>query len=107
LVAITSKEQFKLPQAVEKTTAGDKWTRKTWSWADNDWWVDMTGELDGKVDHGGWEYGNNAWQHMTGLPAIQTFTRRRRWCRRALLVEHRTKSSPTSPPQTSGLRHRS
>ncbi|CAO3624911.1 unnamed protein product [Cunninghamella echinulata] len=93
LVSITSKEGFQLPEATEKITyLGPnknikQATRKVWSWADNDWWVDMTGELDGLIDHNGWEYGNNAWQNFTGIPTMQTFTRRRRWCRRARLVE--------------------
>ncbi|KAI8342762.1 Peroxin/Dysferlin domain-containing protein [Chlamydoabsidia padenii] len=102
LAPITSKEDFKLPPATEKTD-GKQVTRKSWSWADNDWWVDMTGELDGKVDYSGWEYGNNAWQNMTGLPAIQTFTRRRRWCRRALLIEQRQQPVDDT---TNGLRKR-
>lgn len=93
LVSITSKEGFQLPDAIEKVTyLGPnknikQITKKVWSWADNDWWVDMTGELDGLIDHNGWEYGNNAWQNFTGIPTMQTFTRRRRWCRRARLVE--------------------
>lgn len=62
---------------------------KTWSWADGDWWVDMTGEMQGRVDRNGWEYGNNSWQQMSGQPGMQKFTRRRRWCRRAKLVERR------------------
>ncbi|ORZ09193.1 Peroxin/Dysferlin domain-containing protein [Absidia repens] len=122
LTAISSKEEFKLPQPVEKTAITGQRndvkqvTIKTWNWADSDWWVDMTGELDGRVDHGGWEYGNNAWHHLTGMPAMQTFTRRRRWCRRARLVERlqqqsvgvETESS-TSQNQANdtGLRHRS
>lgn len=94
LKPIPSKEQFQLPEATVKTSTHTinnesvkRTTSKVWSWADGDWWVDMTGELAGKIDHNGWEYGNNAWKQMSGLPGIQTFTRRRRWCRRARLVE--------------------
>ncbi|KAI9260461.1 Peroxin/Dysferlin domain-containing protein [Helicostylum pulchrum] len=94
LKPIHSKEYFKLPEPTIKTSSStvngktiERTTNKTWGWADGDWWVDMTGELQGKIDHNGWEYGNNAWKQMSGLPGIQTFTRRRRWCRRARLVE--------------------
>lgn len=95
LKPIPSKEHFKLPEPSIKTITFTnsnnqhvkRTTNKVWSWADGDWWVDMTGELQGKIDHNGWEYGNNAWKQMSGLPGMQTFTRRRRWCRRARLVE--------------------
>ncbi|KAI7891511.1 Peroxin/Dysferlin domain-containing protein [Mucor mucedo] len=94
LKPIPAKEEFKLPESTVKTSTHTvnneiikRTTNKVWSWADGDWWVDMTGELAGKIDHNGWEYGNNAWKQMSGLPGIQTFTRRRRWCRRARLVE--------------------
>jgi hypothetical protein len=95
LKAIPSKERFQLP--VSSTTskvihAGktniQRTTNKVWKWADGDWWVDMTGEVAGKVDQNGWEYCNNAWKQQSGMPGIHTFTRRRRWCRRAKLVEH-------------------
>lgn len=49
----------------------------------------MTGELQGRVDRNGWEYGNNAWKQMSGIPGSHTYTRRRRWCRRARVVERR------------------
>ena len=94
LKPIPSKEEFDLPETSVKTTTHNlddkvvkRTTTKIWSWADGDWWVDMTGEMQGKIDHNGWEYGNNAWKQLTGMPGIQTFTRRRRWCRRARLVE--------------------
>ncbi|CEG73723.1 hypothetical protein RMATCC62417_09051 [Rhizopus microsporus] len=95
LKPIPSKEEFQLPESTSNTTYQTinekqtikRTTRKVWTWADGDWWVDMTGELEGKVDHNGWEYGNNAWKQLSGMPGIQTFTRRRRWCRRARLVE--------------------
>ncbi|RCI05252.1 peroxisome- protein [Rhizopus stolonifer] len=83
---ISSKEDVQLPEATVKTEKS-RTINKIWSWADGDWWVDMTGELQNKVDHNGWEYGNNAWKQTSGTPGIQTFTRRRRWCRRAKLVE--------------------
>jgi hypothetical protein len=94
LKAIPSKERFQLPVSsttskvihAGKTTI-QRTTNKVWNWADGDWWVDMTGEVAGKVDHNGWEYCNNAWKQQSGMPGIHTFTRRRRWCRRAKLVE--------------------
>jgi membrane protein implicated in regulation of membrane protease activity len=94
LKAIPSKEEFELPEPTLKTVtinkegkAIERTINKVWSWADGDWWVDMTGEITGKVDQNGWEYGNNAWKQLNGIPGMQTFTRRRRWCRRARLVE--------------------
>ncbi|KAI9271455.1 Peroxin/Dysferlin domain-containing protein [Sporodiniella umbellata] len=94
LKSIVNKDDFQLPEdntKVSQRSAGSKsiqtTTKKTWTWADGDWWVDMTGELQGKIDQNGWEYGNNAWKQLSGVPGMQTFTRRRRWCRRARLVE--------------------
>ena len=99
LAPVQSKEGFELPPTSEtvqyRPVAGSDGvaikhtTKKVWSWADGDWWVDMTGEIQGRVDRNGWEYGNNAWRQLTGRPAMQTFTRRRRWSRRARLVERR------------------
>lgn len=94
LKPISSKESFHLPESTVKTVKYEKdgktlekTINKVWSWADGDWWVDMTGEVNGKVDHHGWEYGNNAWKQLVGSPGMQTFTRRRKWCRRAKLTE--------------------
>lgn len=85
-VALSSKDAFGLPETTEQMQGT---IIKAWNWVDNDWWVDMTGELDGRVDRSGWEYGNNAWLDFSGMPGLHTFTRRRRWCRRARLVERR------------------
>lgn len=100
LKPISSKDSFHLPDTTVKTShyekdgqVIEKTINKIWSWADGDWWVDMTGEISGKVDHHGWEYGNNAWKQTSGTPGMQTFTRRRRWCRRARLVERETITS--------------
>ncbi|CEP14776.1 hypothetical protein [Parasitella parasitica] len=97
LKAIPAKEDFKLPEPTIKTAiiskegkVVERATNKVWNWADGDWWVDMTGEMAGKIDHNGWEYGNNSWKQLSGTPGMQTFTRRRRWCRRAKLVERET-----------------
>ncbi|KAI8991368.1 Peroxin/Dysferlin domain-containing protein, partial [Mycotypha africana] len=94
LKPIPAKEKFKLPESTVKSMKYvdvvtkkeiEKTVNKVWQWVDGDWWVDMTGELDNKVDQNGWEYGNNAWKQMSGTPGLQTFTRRRKWCRRAKL----------------------
>ncbi|KAI9255640.1 Peroxin/Dysferlin domain-containing protein [Phascolomyces articulosus] len=127
LAPVQSKESFELPASSEtvqyRPIAGSggvaikQTTKKVWSWADGDWWVDMTGEIQGRVDRNGWEYGNNAWKQLTGHPAMQTFTRRRRWSRRARLLERRfekpvhendTNTSTPSTPTTikEGLRKR-
>ncbi|ORX62234.1 hypothetical protein DM01DRAFT_1331686 [Hesseltinella vesiculosa] len=109
LAPVISKDQFNLPESSESTTITKDGKQqkmvKAWTWADNDWWVDMTGELDGRVDLNGWEYGNNAWQHLGGTPGMQTFTRRRRWCRRARLIERLPEDS-TNLPSPSALRKR-
>ena len=96
LAPVEAKNSFELPAASEtvqyrpgKEGTIKQITRKVWSWADGDWWVDMTGEMQGRVDSNGWEYGNNAWKQMTGHRTLQTFTRRRRWSRRARLVERK------------------
>ncbi|KAI9468906.1 MAG: Peroxin/Dysferlin domain-containing protein [Benjaminiella poitrasii] len=97
LKPIPAKEDFELPEPSVTTYDVDKdknknkkrktTINKVWSWVDGDWWVDMTGEVAGRVDRHGWEYGNNAWKQMNGTATMQTFTRRRCWCRRARLVE--------------------
>ncbi|KAI8071821.1 Peroxin/Dysferlin domain-containing protein [Gongronella butleri] len=103
LTPISSKAQFVLPEPASESGPDGQVTIKTWTWADGDWWVDMTGELDARVDLNGWEYSNNAWQNPSGVPGMQTFTRRRRWCRRARLVQKhqkdtKTATSPSSSP---------
>lgn len=62
-------------------------TIKSWVWADRDWWVDMTGELDGKIDRNGWQYGDNSWKQLMSIPGPRSFTRQRKWCKRAKLIE--------------------
>ncbi|KAL0096429.1 integral peroxisomal membrane peroxin-domain-containing protein [Phycomyces blakesleeanus] len=87
LMPILSKEKFDLPEPTEANPTMRVITSKSWSWADSEWWVDMTKELDGKIDRNGWAYGNNAWHLFTSSPGLGTYTRRRRWCRRARLIE--------------------
>ncbi|KAI7863461.1 Peroxin/Dysferlin domain-containing protein [Spinellus fusiger] len=89
LMAIMSKEKFDLPESTEAKHSQGAIT-KQWTWVDSDWWVDMTGELYSKVDKNGWSYGNNAWQQWSGSAGINTYTRCRRWCRRARLIERHT-----------------
>jgi hypothetical protein len=47
----------------------------------------MTGELESKVDLNGWQYGTNSWEQLSSVTSPHTFTRQRRWCRRARLIE--------------------
>ena len=39
------------------------------------------------VDPDGWRYGDNAWDKMSKKAGLGKYTRRRRWVRRAALVE--------------------
>lgn len=39
------------------------------------------------VDVDGWQYGDNAWEKMSRKSGMGRYTRRRRWVRRAVLVE--------------------
>lgn len=64
-----------------------KSTVKSWVWNDRDWWIDMTGELEDQVDPNGWKYSNNKWQNTMNMPGPHSFTRQRRWCKRAKLIE--------------------
>ncbi len=42
-------------------------------------------ELD--VDPDGWQYGDNAWEKMSKKNGLGRYTRRRKWVRRAVLIE--------------------
>lgn len=89
---IISKEEYRLPKETRSTIQDlDKHVKRTiiksWVWTDRDWWIDMTGELEEKVDRDGWQYGDNGWQHMMSTPGPRSFTKRRKWCRRAKLIE--------------------
>lgn len=57
-------------------------TIKTWSWIDKEWWI-----VHDSGDKGGWRYSDNTWKHFMRVPSPNTFTRTRKWCRRAKLVE--------------------
>jgi Integral peroxisomal membrane peroxin len=39
------------------------------------------------VDPDGWQYGDNAWEKMSKKSGLGRYTRRRKWVRRAVLVE--------------------
>jgi hypothetical protein len=62
-------------------------TSKEWKWVEPDWWVDMKGLKEGLIDEDGWQYSNNAWKGATGKGGLKQFTRRRKWCRNAKVVE--------------------
>lgn len=40
-----------------------------------------------EVDSEGWQYGGNSWENMSPLAGMGKYTRRRKWVRRAVLVE--------------------
>lgn len=39
------------------------------------------------ANENGWQYGDNSWQHFMNKPGPNTFTRKKKWRRLALLVE--------------------
>lgn len=87
---IPSKTAFHLPEPTTVVTEqGDEQmiTVKDWKWVEPDWWVDMKGLKEGLIDEDGWQYSNNAWKGATGKGGLKQFTRRRKWCRNAKLVE--------------------
>ncbi|KAG2172034.1 hypothetical protein INT43_001511 [Umbelopsis isabellina] len=87
---IPSKSAFDLPEpSTTVSNDGDDQiiTVKEWKWADPDWWVDMKLRKEGLVDEDGWQYTNNAWKNPSGKGGLRQFTRRRKWCRNAKLVE--------------------
>ncbi|SAM80141.1 related to integral peroxisomal membrane protein [Ustilago bromivora] len=45
------------------------------------------GEEEWDVDRDGWQYGDNAWEKMSKKSRMGRYTRRRKWVRRAVLVE--------------------
>ncbi|CEP07448.1 hypothetical protein [Parasitella parasitica] len=91
LKPIISTYEYKLPKEKRSIFHDkdnvEKITVKNWLWTDRDWWVDMTGELDGRIDKNGWQYGDNRWQDLMPTPGPNSFTRQRKWCRRVKLIE--------------------
>ncbi|TKY86721.1 hypothetical protein EX895_004361 [Sporisorium graminicola] len=45
------------------------------------------GEQEWDVDADGWQYGDNAWEKMSKKSGMGRYTRRRKWVRRAVLLE--------------------
>jgi hypothetical protein len=90
---IPSKASFDLPDPTTTiSTQGEDRvvTVKEWRWVEPDWWVDMKGLKEGLIDEDGWQYSNNAWKGATGKGGLKQFTRRRKWCRNAKLIETAT-----------------
>ncbi|KAN0063296.1 hypothetical protein ACQY0O_004460 [Thecaphora frezii] len=54
---------------------------------------------DWDVDNEGWQYGDNAWEKMSKKAGLGRYTRRRKWVRRAVLIEvvERGVDAPASP----------
>ncbi|EST07541.1 Peroxin/Dysferlin domain protein [Kalmanozyma brasiliensis GHG001] len=65
-------------------------------------------EQDWDVDTEGWQYGDNAWDKMSKKSGMGRYTRRRKWVRRAVLLEvveygvHGPSPSPAASPSPSG-----
>lgn len=67
---------------------------------------DGDGEWD--VDTEGWQYGDNAWEKMSKKSGMGRYTRRRKWVRRAVLLEvveygvHGPGPAPAASPSVTG-----
>ncbi|TLD37362.1 Pex24p-domain-containing protein [Venturia nashicola] len=98
----STRDRFELPE-VEGGLA-------RWRWVDGGaWHVEGTGKsLDGKhtePEDGGWIYYDNKWHDgRRGKDGWGRYTRRRKWCRDAELVEV-TPSTETTPSPTPALVH--
>ncbi|WWC89313.1 uncharacterized protein L201_004234 [Kwoniella dendrophila CBS 6074] len=55
-------------------------------------------EKDDATDNDGWVYGDNKWEGMGPKGGLGKFTRRRRWTRRAVLIETVTKIKSIEEP---------
>lgn len=64
----------------EESTVGDVGTT-VHRWGKDD------GEEEWDVDGEGWQYGDNAWEKMSKKSGMGRYTRRRKWVRRAVLIE--------------------
>ncbi|WWC70221.1 uncharacterized protein I206_104171 [Kwoniella pini CBS 10737] len=53
---------------------------------------------DDATDNDGWVYGDNKWEGMSAKGGLGKFTRRRRWTRRAVLIESIIKLKSQEPP---------
>ncbi|PWY69562.1 integral peroxisomal membrane protein [Aspergillus heteromorphus CBS 117.55] len=104
LNAVPSKDDFDLP-GVENGNA-------EWRWVEgSDWHIDGAdenkGKADSKADGGGWVYYDNKWNDgRRGHDGWDRYTRRRKWCRDAELIEitpAEEKAEKTSAETKSGL----
>ncbi|KAI9594883.1 integral peroxisomal membrane peroxin-domain-containing protein [Syncephalis fuscata] len=57
-----------------------------WKWVDTQWQVDQDTSPH-LIDMDGWSYADNTWSGWRSAPWLRAYTRRRRWWRRAMLVE--------------------
>ncbi|WVW83900.1 hypothetical protein I302_105922 [Kwoniella bestiolae CBS 10118] len=57
-------------------------------------------EKDDATDGEGWVYGDNKWENMGAKGGLGKFTRRRRWTRRAILIETVIKLKSTEEPSS-------
>ncbi|OOF93790.1 hypothetical protein ASPCADRAFT_398175 [Aspergillus carbonarius ITEM 5010] len=97
---VPSKAYFDLP-GVENGNAQWRWVE------DSDWHIegadDSSGKSESKADGGGWVYYDNKWNDgRRGQDGWDRYTRRRKWCRDAELVEI-TSAEGTSVEVKSGL----
>ncbi|KAI8051228.1 Peroxin/Dysferlin domain-containing protein [Syncephalis plumigaleata] len=57
-----------------------------WKWIDAHWQIDQDTSPQ-LIDVDGWSYADNMWSGWRSAPWMRAYTRRRRWWRRAMLVE--------------------
>ncbi|KAE8389708.1 integral peroxisomal membrane peroxin-domain-containing protein [Aspergillus alliaceus] len=102
LNAVPSKQEFELPE-VQSGNA-------KWRWVPgSEWHIDGVDDASGKaatktIDGRGWIYYDNKWNDgRRGQDGWDRYTRRRKWCRDAELVEVTPTADSTSVEATSGL----
>ncbi|PYH93495.1 integral peroxisomal membrane protein, partial [Aspergillus ellipticus CBS 707.79] len=101
LNAVPAKDEFDLP-GVENGNA-------EWRWVEgSDWHIEGADESNGKseskADGGGWVYYDNKWNDgRRGHDGWDRYTRRRKWCRDAELIEITPPAEDTSAGTKSGL----
>ncbi|KOC12732.1 integral peroxisomal membrane protein [Aspergillus flavus AF70] len=93
---VPSKDEFELPE-VQSGNA-------KWRWVEgSEWRIDGADDASAK-DGGGWIYYDNKWNDgRRGQDGWDRYTRRRKWCRDAELVEVSSTADSTSAEATSGL----
>ncbi|KAB8075313.1 integral peroxisomal membrane peroxin-domain-containing protein [Aspergillus leporis] len=99
---VPQKDEFELPE-VQSGNA-------KWRWVEgSEWRIDGADDSSGKADTkatdgGGWIYYDNKWNDgRRGQDGWDRYTRRRKWCRDAELVETAPTGESTSVEATSGL----